>query len=756
MHIELLMYGNAQTNAAHHGGICWGQGSRNNRDMSKNILLIQEDVSAASAVLDAISKARDFHAEWVQTFARALARLAALGKQDEPLPTGISAVVVDLQLPDAVGIDAFDRLHAAMPQIPILILSAAQDEAIAQQAVQHGAQDYLLKERLDDRLLAKAIDGMIDRAAIAEALFDEKERAQVTLNSIGDAVISTDVKGRVTYINVVAEQLTGWARPDALQRPLEEVFRIVDGITREVIPNPMALATVTNEIVGLPSTCILIRRDGSESAIEDSCAPIHNRCGVVTGAVMVFHDVSMSRAQSQKLAHLAQYDVLTDLPNRDLLTERVTQAIASALRRNAALAVLYLDVDRFKHVNDSHGHSTGDRLLQSVAQRLCECVRASDTVSRLGGDEFVILLSEIAHEQDAAICADKLIQSIGMPYTVDEQELHVTLSIGIAVYPEDGTSMQTLLQNADSAMYEAKQRGRNNYQFYRVDLNSKAGQRQVLENGLRHAIERSELDLHYQPIVNLITASISGVEALLRWRHPTLGQVSPDDFIAVAEESGLIIPIGRWVLRTACTKFSEWRHAGIVVPGLSVNISAAEMRSRGFVSGVAAVLAETGMDPKSLTLELTEDFIMQDSQATTLVLNALRALGVRLALDDFGTGYSSLSYVRRFPVDVLKIDRSFVGGLAWNVDDASVVSAIIHMGNSLRMRVVAEGVESHEQMDFLKQHGCTEAQGNYFGRALKAEGIARVLRRSLKDTPLDRQLAFSRRRAAPLQALLSK
>ena len=751
------MFGNAQTDADENVPMsCGGRIGQIQRDMAKNILLIQANASAASAVLHALARSHDFHVEWVETCALALARFAAVGKQDEPRANGISAVLLDLQLPDASGIDGFDCLYAAMPHIPVLILTAAQDEPLARQAVQRGAQDYLLKERLDERLLDKTIGGMIDRAAIAEALFDEKERAQVTLNSIGDAVISTDIKGRVTYLNVVAEQLTGWARPEALQRPLEEVFRIVDGNTREVIPNPMALATITNQIVGLPATCILIRRDGSESAIEDSCAPIHNRCGAVTGAVMVFHDVSMSRAQSQKLAHLAQYDILTDLPNRDLLTERVTQAIAAALRHNAALAVLYLDLDRFKHINDSHGHAMGDRLLQIVAQRLGECVRASDTVSRLGGDEFVILLSEIAHEQDAAICADKLIQSIGMPYTIDEQELHVTVSIGIAVYPDDGTSMKTLLKNADSAMYEAKQRGRNNYQFYRLDLNSKASQRQVLENGLRHAIERSEMELHYQPIVNLIAASISGVEALLRWRHPTFGHVSPEEFIGVAEESGLIIPIGRWVLRTACTKFSEWRHAGIAVPGLSVNISAAEMRSRGFVSGVAAVLAETGMDPKSLTLEMTENFIMQDSQATTLVLNALRALGVRLALDDFGTGYSSLGYVRRFPLDVLKIDRSFVGGLAWNVEDAGVVSAVIHMGRSLRMRVVAEGVESHEQMEFLKQNGCTEAQGNYFGRALKAEGIARVLRRSLKNTPLDRQLALARRKSADRQGFLSK
>jgi diguanylate cyclase (GGDEF)-like protein/PAS domain S-box-containing protein len=705
--------------------------------MPQNILLIQGNAADAAAVLDVLLRSPNFHIEWVDTCAQGLTRLAALGEQGPPEETEIAAVLVDLQLPDVIGIDAFDRLFAAKPQIPILILSSAQDEELARLAVQRGAQDYLLKGRLDDHLLPRAIAGMIDRAANTEALFEEKERAQVTLNSIGDAVISTNVKGQITYLNVVGEQLTGWPREEALGRPLEEVFRIIDAISRAVIPNPMALATRTNEIVGLPATCILIRRDGIESQIEDSCAPIHNRRGEVTGAVMVFHDVSMSRALTLKLAHLAQYDSLTDLPNRELLNERLTQAITAAQRHHAALAVLYLDLDRFKHINDSHGHSVGDRLLQSVAHRLRECVRASDTVSRLGGDEFVILLSEITHAQDAAICADKIIQAIAMLCAIDAHELHVTASIGIAVYPEDGIELKTLLQNADSAMYQAKEHGRNGYQFYRADLNSKASERQVLEYGLRHAIPRNEFELHYQPIVNLTTGWVSGVEALLRWVHPALGSVSPDEFISVAEESGLIVPIGQWVLRKACTQFNDWWRAGLPVSGLAVNISAVELRSKGFVAGVAAVLAETGTDPNRLTLELTESFIMQDSRATTLVLNALRSLGVQLALDDFGTGYSSLSYVRRFPIDVLKIDRSFVSRLSCDPDDASIVSAVINMGKSLRMRVVAEGVETHEQVEFLKQNGCVEAQGNYFAEALRAERIARVLRRPPRNAPLD-------------------
>jgi diguanylate cyclase (GGDEF)-like protein/PAS domain S-box-containing protein len=607
--------------------------------------------------------------------------------------------------------------------------------AIAELAIEHGAQDYIMKDHLDNHLFPKALAAMIERAIISEALLDEKERAQITLNSIGDAIISTGVTGRVTYLNNVAEQLTGWTRADALGRELEEVFRIIDRETRAVIPNPLALAARTNEIVGIPSTSILIRRDGVESAIEDSCAPIHNRRGDVTGAVMVFRDVSTSRALSQRLLHLAQHDSLTDLPNRDLLNERLTQAISAAQRRHAALGVLYLDLDRFKHINDSLGHSVGDHLLQSVAHRLRACIRASDTVSRLGGDEFVILLLEVAHAQDAAICADKIIKTLGMLYTIDEIELHITVSIGIAVYPGDGTGLKTLLQNADSAMYEAKQRGRNNYQFYRADLNSKASERQLL----RHAIERNELELHYQPIVNLATGAIAGLEALLRWLHPPLGAVPAVEFISVAEESGLIVPIGQWALRQACAQLNDWQRAGLPVPGLAVNISAVELRWRGFVAGVAATLSETGIDPRHLTLELTETFIMQDSQATTLVLNALRSLGVQLALDDFGTGYSSLSYVRRFPIDVLKVDRSFVLNLNSNADDASVVSAVINMGKSLRMRVVAEGVETPEQVEFLRQHGCSEAQGNHFSHPLRADAVARFLRESPNDQRLQQR-----------------
>jgi len=720
---------------------------RNGSDLIYNILLIQDDAQSARTVHEALASLHwHFHVEWVKTCELGLQQLTALGKQHQQQSVGIAAVLVDLQLPDVNGIDTFTRLYAIAPPIPILILSSLQDEAIAKLAVQRGAQDYLLKTRIDDYLLPKAIAGVIDRAMIMETLFEEKERAQVMLNSIGDAVISTDVDGKVTYLNLVAEQLTGWPRAHALGHPLEDVFRIIDAESRATVPNPMALAAMGNKLVGLPTSCILIRRDGVEAAIEDSCAPIHDRFGQVTGAVMVFHDISAARAAMAKLAYLAQHDALTDLPNRGLLDDRLTQAIIMAHRHNTSLALIYVDLDRFKHINDSLGHVVGDRLLQSVALRLSECVRASDTVSRQGGDEFVILLSEISLAQDAVLCADKIIQAVKLPYVIDEHELYVTASIGIVLYPGDGNDVETLLQNADSAMYEAKAYGRNNYRFYRSDVNTEAAKRQSVESDLRHAIQQNNFELHYQPLMHLATGRIAGVEALIRWRHPTLGLVLPTQFIPIAEESGLIVPIGQWALREACRQFIAWEGRPPSFR-LAVNISTVELRAKTFVEGVTAILSETGFDPASLDLEITETYLMQDSKSTAVVLSGLKEIGVHLALDDFGTGYSSLSYVRRFPIDTLKIDRSFVRNLTTDTDDASVVRAVIQMGRSLRMRVVAEGVETPDQLHFLEENDCSEAQGFYFSRPLPGDGLVAFLSRAVAKPNVATERALAKRLA---------
>jgi len=696
--------------------------------MPQNILLIQSDPTAAKSIQQALIGSDDgpFKVEWVRTRAEGLERLARLGKQKGNAPNGIAAVLVDLFLPDSEGIETFDRLFSVAPQIPFLILVTSRGKSIAKLAVQRGAQDYLLKSRLDDYLLPKALRNMIERTVFADALFVEKERAEVTLNSIGDAVMCTDEACAVSYLNAVAENLTGWPLTEAAGRPVHEVFRIVDAGTREPVLNPMALAMRENKTVGLTPNCLLIRRDGFESAIEDSAAPIHDRRGKVTGAVMVFHDVSTARALSMRMLHLAQHDSLTDLPNRNLFNDRLTQAIAMVHRHGKKLALLYLDIDRFKHVNDSSGHATGDRLLQSIAARLRGCVRGSDTVSRQGGDEFVILLSEVAHAQDAAVAAEKMLGALSEPHHIDELELHVSASIGIVTYPEDGAGAEDLLKNADTAMYRAKDSGRNNYQFFRAEMNHDALERQSLESDLRHALERREFVLHYQPKVDLRTHAITGVEALIRWRHPKRRLIRPSRFISIAEETGLIVPIGNWALREGCRQAKAWQLEGLAPMSVAVNISAVELRAKDFTAGVRLILAETGLAARCLELEITETFLMQDTASTGLVLQELKDMGIQLALDDFGTGYSSLSYLKRFPIDTLKIDHSFVQDLTTDAGNASIVSAVVNMGKSLHMRVVAEGVETREQCAFLKEQHCPEAQGFYFHEPMIPEEIAEL------------------------------
>ena len=700
--------------------------------MSQNILLIEDDLSYATAIRDALTSSGhgSFQVEWVRHCIDGLERLVKSGRQEKHRPEGIAAVLADLFLADSHGIGTFDRLFCAAPQIPILVLSGIQDEEIAKLAVLHGAQDYLLKTKFDGDSFPKALASMVERAANAEALFEEKERAQVTLNSIGDGVMSVDVWARVTYLNAVAEKLTGWSREEAAGRPLAEVFRIIDATSRESVQNPMLLAMRQNVTVGLTPNCVLVRRDGSQAAIEDSAAPIHDRRGHVTGAVMVFHDVSAARAVSAKMSYLAQHDSLTDLPNRMLLKDRLMQSMSLAQRHRQKLAVLYLDVDRFKHINDSLGHGIGDCLLQSVAQRLLSCVRSSDTVSRHGGDEFVILLADAVHAQDAVVSVDKILRALAAPHLIEQHDLSITASIGIAVYPDDGTDADTLMKHADFAMLHAKDSGRNNFQFFKPEMNLRALERHSLESGLRHALEQQQFVLHYQPKIDLETGAIVGAEALIRWRHPERGLMAPGQFIPIAEACGFIVPISRWVMYEGCRQARAWQDAGLPALRIAINISASELRSKDFTAGVHTILAETGLAPRYLELEFTESLLMTDSKAAAAALQELRQMGVRLALDDFGTGYSSLSHLKRFPIDTLKIDQSFVRDLTTDVDDASMVRAVLGMGQSLNMLVVAEGVETREQLNFLREHACPQGQGFYFSHPVIAGEFSQLLGRS--------------------------
>jgi diguanylate cyclase (GGDEF)-like protein/PAS domain S-box-containing protein len=694
--------------------------------LSPKILLIENDPALADKIRAALAAAGSgsFDVEWVRQLSRGLARLSK---------GGIDAVLLELSLPDSHGIETFDKLFSAAPDVPILVLGNG-NEALAKEAVGRGAQDYLLAGHLDSYSLPRALRNAIERKAVEDALYVEKERAVVTLNSIGDAVLCTDISGNITYLNLVAETMTGWCREEAIGKTLAEVFRIIEGTTRKTARDPMEMAVEQNRTVGLTVNCVLIRRDGFESAIEDSAAPIHDRAGRITGAVIVFHDVSAARAMSVQMTHSAQHDAVTNLPNRLLLSDRISQSISLARRQRKHLAIIFLDLDRFKYINDSLGHATGDKLLQFVSKRLLGGVRGSDTVSRMGGDEFVILLSEIAYPEDAARSARKLLDLLSVPHFIEGNDLQIDGSIGISVYPEDGEDAETLIKNADTAMYHAKENGRNNFQFFKAGMNLKSVERQSLEGSMRHAVDREEFLLHYQPKVNLDTGEITGVEALIRWQQPDRGLVPPSQFVPIAEDCGLIIQIGRWVLREACRQARAWQDAGLRRLPIAVNVSAVEFRDKSFVEGVRTTLAETGLEGRYLELELTEGVLMEHAESTAAVLQELKTMGIRLAVDDFGTGYSSLSYLQQFPIDVLKIDQSFVHRITGDPDHSPIVSAIISMGKSLKHLVVAEGIETQEQRGYLQAQRCAEGQGYLFSRPLAAAQFAHLLQMGLTET----------------------
>ncbi len=455
---------------------------------------------------------------------------------------------------------------------------------------------------------------------------------------------------------------------------------------------------------------------------------------LVISSIEAHKQAEQAETTKIRMDYLAHHDILTGLPNRMLLQDRLGQAIELARRQSRQLAVMFLDLDRFKDINDSLGHAVGDRLLQSVAQCMIGCVRQSDTISRQGGDEFVLLLSTIERAEDAALCAQKLLAALALPHHIDRHDLQIGASIGISIYPDDGQDTETLTQNADTAMYHAKENGRNNYQFFKQDMNVLVVRRQSIEASLRHALERREFVLHYQPKINLQTGTIVGVEALIRWQHPEQGLLLPAQFMSIAEDCGLILPIGRWVLREACRQAHAWRQAGLPLISVAVNTSSLEFRAQDFLENVRTTLEEMCLEPRYLELELTENVLMRDAESSNFVLHALADLGVRLAIDNFGTGYSSLSYLRQFPIDTLKVDQSFVNKMTGNPDDASIVNAVLSMGKSLKIRVIAEGVETPEQHAFLLAQHCDEGQGYYFGRPVAAEMLSTLLKTSVSDT----------------------
>ena len=686
----------------------------------KTVLLIQNDSREASKISALFNDQGSYSFTLTQVGCMSAAE-TFLGNHS------VHAVLLDLTLPDAQALDAVLRTRAAAPRSSIVLLAEPAQETMAILAMQAGVQDYLLKGQIESRELLRALRNSVARKIIEDSWFHEKDRAQVTLDCIGDAVICTDIEGNVSFMNPVAERMTGWALMEAAGRPLAEALHIMDASTGQVAPIPIMLAAGQARNTHLPPNCVLTRRDGHEVFIEDSVAPIHDREGHPAGSVLVFRDVTASRALSARIAHLAEHDSLTGLPNRLLLNDRLGQAIARASRSKSLIVILFLDLDGFKHINDSLGHPAGDRLLQSVSNRLLACVRTPDTVSRQGGDEFIVLLPDVVHEEDAALAAARILKAVAEPHTIDHNELHVTTSIGVSVYPVDGLDAESLMKNADTAMYQAKQTGRATYRFFKPEMNVRAVERQSIEESLRRALERHQFSLHYQPKINLRSGAITGAEALLRLNHPTRGMIPPMKFIPVAEESGLILPIGAWVLHEACRQVKVWKDAGLPAISMAVNVSAVQFRNETFLGDLTATLVETGMALESLELEVTESVLMERAELIAPILQTLRQKGVRVSVDDFGTGYSSLSYLRKLPLDALKIDQSFVRQISTPPVDTAIVSAIISMGKSLKLRVIAEGVENAEELAFLKAHDCDEAQGFYFSRPVPAAEFAKLL-----------------------------
>jgi diguanylate cyclase (GGDEF)-like protein/PAS domain S-box-containing protein len=569
---------------------------------------------------------------------------------------------------------------------------------------------------------------------------DKVRLASKVFETTADGIIMSDAEDRVIMVNAAFSKLTGFGSEDMLgKRVLESPFRPTDPAGYEARQERLDRdGFVTGEVTRF-------HRDGSELSLWITKTCVRNDAGHSVNYVRVFSDISPLKEVQRKLEqearghqlaaerveYLAYYNSLTTLPNRSLFSSLLNQAVNLARRYGKQLAVLFVDLDRFKNINDTLGHQAGDLLLQEVAKRLKNCLRESDVVARLGGDEFVVLLPTFDRTEDVEAVAHKILTTISKSFEALGQEFRVTASVGISIYPKDGDDNRSLMRNADIAMYRAKEDGKNNFQYYCEALNAYSFERLALESSLRRALERGEFALHYQPKIEMRTGCIAGMEALLRWMHPELGMVAPTKFIPLAEETGLIVQIGKWVLKTACTQNVAWQKSGLPCLSIAVNLSGRQFLDDNLLRDITTILNESGMSPDLLELEITESTLMRDVDKAMRVLQDLRAMGIRLAIDDFGTGYSSLSNLKRFPLDTIKVDRSFIRELPGDAANRGITDAIIAMGRVLSLTVIAEGVETKEQANYLREHACDEFQGFYFSKPVAADEFAELLEAQL-------------------------
>ena len=634
-------------------------------------------------------------------------------------------IIADYSLPKFSAAGALMLLHQKGLDLPFIILSGTIGEQTAVEAMKAGAHDYIMKgssARLlpaIERELREARERETRRKA-EQALRQNERRFRSLIEHSSDITTVIDIHGTIVYESPSVERILGHSPGDLIGKKLQDYVHPEDA-------EEVRLSIARHSSYGAQSVEFRFRERGGGWRILEATVNHLLDNPDIAGIVLNSRDITGRKQDEVTIRHLAYYDALTALPNRMLFNDRLAQALGHARRRGArGLAIMFLDLDRFKTINDTLGHGAGDELLRAVSQRLARAIREEDTVARLGGDEFLFLLADNDVE-DAALVARKILDVFTTPFPILGHELHVTASIGISMFPHDGADAETLIRNADTALYRAKEQGGTRYQLYAPAMNAIAFKRLVLENSLRRAMERNELRLHYQPLVSLSSGEPVGVEALIRWQHPELGLVSPGEFVPLAEETGLIVPLTRWALRTACIQMKEWRSSGMSLETVSVNVSAYRFNDSDLPGTIADVLETAKLEGQHLCLELTESVMMENAEETINTLQQLSKLGVKISIDDFGTGYSSLSYLKRLPIDTLKIDQSFVRNMATESDDEAIAVLIIAMAHNLGLSVVAEGVETMEQMTLLRDKKCDVIQGYLISRPLPAAEITEFL-----------------------------